>query len=300
MTTLNGQAAQETWRTLWRVGCSVALSVMAVVIISCGGSGVGNSNSSVTDTVNTTRAFYQIIDLNSGQVKASGSIADLATNPIYRTNKLVVRLVSTGSGTIGTSSSGLGALVDMPARSAVASNFYVSVFEVTQAQWQLLAGNAPWLLLNSNDGSNDIRIGNNYPAIGLSYDVVNTATQTFYASKGVRIRLPNDVEWEFACRSGGSQTWSWGNTADSATVTNAAIVWETAGTTRGARLVGERQPNSLGLYDMHGNVWELTSNLHIRGGSWNDPVTLARAANRADIDPATRHVLVGARLVYVP
>ena len=59
-----------------------------------------------------------------------------------------------------------------------------------------------------------------------------------------------------------------------------------------------REPNALGLFDTHGNLWELTSDGHIRGGSWRDGVISARAANLVELGGQYEHALVGARLVY--
>ena len=58
--------------------------------------------------------------------------------------------------------------------------------------------------------------------------------------------------------------------------------------------------NGYGLYDMHGNSWELTNEGSLRGGSWHDPATLARASNGNPIESDTPHALAGARLVYLP
>jgi formylglycine-generating enzyme required for sulfatase activity len=277
----------------------VLLALLVLLLNACG-SGSGNGDNSLSGQVNSTRAYYQILDVASGQVSASGPIADLATNPLYRTSKIVFRLIENTSGRIGTAANELGAALDPTATTVSAPAYYVAVFETTQAQWESMAGNTPWAQLSSADGSDDIRIGDDYPAIGLSNDLVATMTQTYRTSHGVRLALPTDVQWELACRAGSSGTWSWGAQDDSATVAAAAVVWETADNVRGARQVAGRQPNAMGLYDAHGNVWELTTSEHLRGGSWNDPVTSARAANRAVIDTATRHLLVGARLVYVP
>lgn len=281
-------------------GWSLALlPVMLALLSACGGSGTGSSDGSLSGTVNQTRAHYQVLDLASGQLTASGTIGDLATDPAYRTTKLVFRLIDQ-AGQVGTPSSGLGAALDPSATNVAASPFYLSVFELTQAQWELIAGSTPWTLLNSLDGADDVRVGDQYPAIGLSQDLVGTAVQSYRSARGVQLALPSDSEWEVACRAGSTGTWCWGSVADSTTVNAQAVVWENAGATRGARTVAGRAPNALGLYDVHGNVWELTGGGNLRGGSWNDPVATARAAHRAPIDPSTRHLLVGARLVYRP
>ena len=281
-------------------GVAISCSLGALFILAGCGSGSGKSDDSLSGTISTTRAYYQIMDLVSGQVSATGDVADIATNPIYRTSKLVFRLVDVGSGTVGTSASGLGAALDPVAATVASTPFYVAVFETTQAQWQTIAGNTPWTLLTSLDGTNDVRIGNDYPAIGISHDLATAAIASYRSAHSVTLALPNDIQWELACRAGGNSTYAWGNNDDAVTVTAAAVVWETANNTRGARSVGQRSANSLGIFDLPGNVAELTSDVHLRGGSWNDPLSTARAAHRANIDPSTRHLLAGVRLVYVP
>jgi hypothetical protein len=271
-----------------------------VLLSSCGGSG------GVADAVGTFTSPYLAIDLASGRLEAHASIdADAVRNDSqWKTTKLLFRRLEIG-GTIGVSGTALGADADEPTPRAVAPTvMFVAVFELTQAQWTALGGSARWLEPGLRAAGGSV-VAAEAPAYGLSRDEVEEIIDAYDAEHSYRLALPTNDQWEVACRGGTSGTlfW-WGDAPADALGTDVrAVVAESTGSTVGPQAVGNgRAANPAGLYDMHGNVWEWVDSTSgtVRGGSWNDTVAQARAANRLALDQAINHPLVGARLLLIP
>ena len=91
-----------------------------------------------------------------------------------------------------------------------------------------------------------------HPAIGITWH--NAATFCKWLSKktGKKYRLPTEAEWEYACRAGTTNAFSFGD--DPKKLADFAWFEDTADSETNA--VGKKKPNAWGLYDMSGNVRE--------------------------------------------
>lgn len=125
-------------------------------------------------------------------------------------------------------------------------------------------------------------------------DWLSTGTTQHY-------RLPSEVEWEYAARSGKETDYWWGEGVgnDNANCGWCGSQWSNTSSAP----VGSFERNSFGLYDTVGNVWEwATSNSSqsgavVRGGAWNFAPRLARVSTRMELTPNFRANYIGFRVV---
>jgi formylglycine-generating enzyme required for sulfatase activity len=134
-------------------------------------------------------------------------------------------------------------------------------------------------------------------------------------------RLPTDAEWEYACRAGTSTPFSTGERISTSQANYNGNFPYSIGNKGLFRKVtvssGSFPPNTWGIYDMHGNVWEWcwdyyslpnaspvtdptgpVSGAHRinRGGGWTSPAKSMRSALRGSDLPETAGNNLGFRL----
>jgi len=116
-------------------------------------------------------------------------------------------------------------------------------------------------------------------------------------------RLATEAEWEYACRAGAKTGYSYGEAEELVD----RYAWFDRKSVSKSHPVGLLKPNDLGLFDMHGNVWEWcddafdkgASRRVSRGGSWNTAAWFCRAAARFALGPAYRSFNLGLRVARV-
>ena len=105
------------------------------------------------------------------------------------------------------------------------------------------------------------------PVTCVSWNDVQAFIAWLAEQTGESYRLPSEAEWEYAARAGSttkyhfgnaeSQLCRYGNHGDTSTDYSDRNRSCSDGIGERTAAVGRYQPNSYGLYDMHGNVWEL-------------------------------------------
>jgi formylglycine-generating enzyme required for sulfatase activity len=151
--------------------------------------------------------------------------------------------------------------------------------------------------------------GNDIPAVNVTWgDALRFVRKINKADALYTYRLPTEAEWEYAAR-GGQETLNQPRTNFSFGKNDSRLA-EYGWYDQNASLIGEDyahsvgllKPNPLGLFDMHGNIWEWTAEAEqgervVRGGGFNFEAKGARSAFHLTMNPLTKGVALGFRLV---
>lgn len=113
-------------------------------------------------------------------------------------------------------------------------------------------------------------------------------------------RLPSEIEWEHACRSGTSTAWWHGDSPAGLE----RVGWYNRNSRAMLQPVAQLMPNPWGLYDVHGNVWEWTDppspgyrEWPLRGGSCRERADALRSDARIVRPPDERRATIGFRVL---
>lgn len=280
---------------------------------------------------------YLVVDLSSGPTSTNYPSYYLSQPPpggwndLYKGDRMVFRHIPAGSFLMGSPTNEVGRADDEQQHwVSLTNDFYIGVFEVTQKQWMRVVGKD----LGDADQQRTriFNAGWFRPFCSANYRIVRGKTSLkkgpkrcpvdeksfvgkLRARTGLKeLELPTDVQWEYACRAGTKSAFNNGaNLTEHLGCPSLCQIAryygnqsDTKGGYRGLTTVGSYQPNAWGLYDMHGNVEELSldtppSDLwgpasdsllplpgfftgeHARGGSYQDAAEYCRSAYCASL-----------------
>jgi len=215
-------------------------------------------------------------------------------------------------------------------KTEIKDDFEIAIHTVTQGQWQEVMGNNPSWFSRNGGGKDKVKEIKDddlkqFPVERVSWDHAQAFIKKLNEKekgKGYQYRLPSEVEWEYACRGGATSEEECSYHFYFAKPTNDLSSKEAnfygekpfGNADRGPTLgrttkVGSYAPNKLGLYDMHGNVWQRCEDLWdkkkgwdraYRGGCWLISGLFCRAVFRDGSTPSSTNNCVGFRLARVP
>ena len=190
----------------------------------------------------------------------------------------------------------------------ISQSFYLQTTEVSQGQWKRVMGDNP---------SSFTKCGDDCPVENVSWDDVKDFIKKLNVMESTdKYRLPTEAEWEYACRSGKTIEFSFGDDGSKLD----EFAWYEGNSKEATHKVATKKPNPWGLYDMHGNIWEWVeddwhywydgspvggqawvdkprdSHRVIRGGSWESDDFDCRSASRFGEKSGNRSFSLGFRL----
>ena len=178
---------------------------------------------------------------------------------------------------------------EKPALNVTLSDYYIGETEVTQALWKAVMGRNPskWK-------------GKNLPVETVSWDDCQVFIRKLNSMTGRYFRLPTEAEWEYAARGGKKSIeykYSGGDIVGD-------VAWYNGNSGEKTHVVKGKRANTLGLYDMSGNVDEWCSDWtpsgsgrYFRGGNWSHNARNCRVSSRNNCSPAFCGSSIGLRLV---
>lgn len=177
-----------------------------------------------------------------------------------------------------------------PQRISIEQPFYISNTVITNRQWNGISE------IKKEIEPEDL----DKPVVNISYEDCLHFISLLNLRTNKNYRIPSVEEWELACRAGTKKSFYFG---DSKTELR-NYAWY-SDNSKGLSKVGLKNPNKLGLYDMHGNVWEWTRTAHsshsgryhlIKGGSYKSDADACKCANNNNYNKKLYREDIGFRI----
>ena len=214
---------------------------------------------------------------------------------------------------------------ERPQQEVTVQSFFMGKYLITQAQWREIAL-MPKIEIDLEPDPSLFK-GDELPVDSVSwYDALEFCLRlSRLQAQNSQFRLPSEAEGEYACRAGTNTPFYFGETTTAKLANYYArniYANELAGIYRDTTTqVGSFPPNSFGLYDMHGNLWEWcqdhwhknykrapnngspwlsdkeNASRVLRGGSWQNDPWFCRSASRSRDKPEDKISDVGFRVV---
>lgn len=264
-----------------------------------------------------TQRYYQSADFVPGGVSAA----------IYKTTMLLMRKIKAAGivWTMGatTDESGSDRSREATHQVELDDDYYIAVYETTQAQWSGVAVDSTRKAKYTAEGAmrpmeyicfNEIRTTENSHTEDTAYYYPNAPHPKSFLGllrtmSGIDFDLPSEAQWEFAARAGnGVGYWNDGsplknansdpaldrlgrylnNNSDIENVTDGKFVFDSTvlPESGGTAIVGSYEPSDWGLYDMHGNVWEMCLDWDQSNIATSVDASGNLFAGRVNIDPS--------------
>ena len=189
--------------------------------------------------------------------------------------------------------------------------FRISKYETTQELYEAVVGNNPsrW-----KGPRNSVENVNWSEAMQFCKQLTTLLNEQSLISDHEEVRLPTYIEWEYCCRAGSQTRYYFGQKAgtDGSTSDLDIHAWHTGNAAGNDPAVGVLKPNSWGLFDVHGYLWEYVDHKStgktlqisappghclVRGGSWRDAHPLLSSSAYLTFSESHRSDAIGFRCV---